>query len=243
MRRVPWELLALPALVVARLLPETGAGLYARLAAATVCLLVPGSLVARALGRPSVSAAIGWSLTGLFGAAAVMFAVHSSLWLALGLYGAAGVVALPFALRRSGSDPVPGRWIVAGVGVLFGIALWHVAGSLDGDALFHLARIRKLEAFGGLHLRTVDEFRDGGLHPGYAFPLWHVLLALVARLGGVDPAAALLHEASVLVPIAFVVVFEAGVAVFRTAWGGAAVVLAQVALIGSRPDTEGRMPR
>jgi hypothetical protein len=233
MRRLPWELLALPALGITRLLPETGGGLYLRLAAATVCLLLPGALVARALGRPSVSAALGWSLTGLFGASAVMFAVHGSLGLGLGLYAAVGVVALPFALRRRGDDePVPARWIVAGVGVLFGIALWHVAGSLDGDALFHLARVRKLEAFGDLHLRTVDEFRDGGLHPGYAFPLWHVLLALVARVGGVDSGAVLLHEASVLVALAFVVVFEAGVAIFRTAWAGGAVLLGQAALVG-----------
>ena len=28
----------------------------------------------------------------------------------------------------------------------------------------------------------VDEFADGGLHPGYAFPLWHGFLALVARV-------------------------------------------------------------
>jgi hypothetical protein len=233
MRRFPWELLALPALGVARLLPETGGGLYLRLAAATACLLLPGALVARALGSPSVSAALGWSLAGLFGASAVMFAAHGSLGLGLGLYAAVGVVALPFAFRRrEDGEPVPARWIVAGAGVLFGIAVWHVAGSLDGDALFHLARVRKLEAFDDLHLRTVDEFADGGLHPGYAFPLWHVLLALVARVGGVDPGAVVLHEASVLVPLAFVAVYEAGVAVFRAAWAGAAVLVGQAALIG-----------
>jgi len=239
MRRSPWELLALPALGLARLLPESGGGLYLRLAAATACLLIPGSLVARALGRPSLSAALGWSLAGLFGASAVVFAVHGSLWLALGLYGAIGVAALPFAFRPREGRSSRGAWIVAGVGALFGIALWHVAGSLDGDALFHLARVRKLDAFGDLHLRTVDEFADGGLHPGYAFPLWHVLLALIARVAGVDPGAVLLREASVLVPVGFVVVLEAGVAVFRTAWAGAAVLLAQVAFVGLAPGHGG----
>ena len=238
-RAVPWELLALPALVVARTLPETGAGLWARLAAATACLLLPGALMARALRRPSLAAALGWSLTGLFGASAVMFALHGSLWLTLGIYGAMGAAALPFAWRGSRVERVPGRWLVAAAGLLFGVALWHVAGSLEGDALFHLARVRKLDAFGDLHLRTVDEFRDGGLHPGYAFPLWHVLLALVARLGAVDPGAVLLHEASVLAPAAFLVGFEAGVAIFRTAWAGAAVLLAQVALIAMAPGHGG----
>ena len=71
------------------------------------------------------------------------------------------------------------------LGVLAGVLVWHVAGTLDGDALFHLARVRKLLAFADLHLRTLDEFKDGGLHPGYAFPLWHLFLAFVARLSGV----------------------------------------------------------
>ena len=50
--------------------------------------------------------------------------------------------------------------------------------------------------FDELLLERVDEFVDGGLHPGYAFPLWHAFLALVAKLAGVDPADVVLHEAS-----------------------------------------------
>ena len=69
-----------------------------------------------------------------------------------------------------------------------------MAGQVEGDGLFHLARIRKLMAFDSLHLRTVDEFRDGGLHPGYAFPLWHGFLAGVARIAGVDPEQVVRHE-------------------------------------------------
>jgi hypothetical protein len=234
--RWPWELLALPALALAHALPETGAGLYARLAAATACLLVPGALVARALGRPSLFGALSWSLAGLALSGAVVFAVEGSLWLALGLYAAIGAVALPFSVarprRRADREVRAVGVAVFAAGVGFGIALWHIAGSLDGDALFHLARVRKLEAFDALGLATVNEFADGGLHPGYAFPLWHLLLALVARLADVDPEAAMLHEPSVLVPLAFAVVYEAGVAVLRTAWAGVAAVLAQVGLTG-----------
>ena len=36
---------------------------------------------------------------------------------------------------------------------------------------------------------AADEFADGGLHPGYAFPLWHAFLALVGKLAGEDLAA------------------------------------------------------
>jgi hypothetical protein len=128
---------------------------------------------------------------------------------------------------------------VLGLGALFGIALWQLAPQVDGDALFHLARVRKLEAFGSLSLGDVNEFADGGLHPGYAFPLWHSLLALVAGLADVDPALVVRHEATVLAPIAFLVAYEAGYALFRSRAGAVAVLLAQVALIGLAPARGG----
>jgi hypothetical protein len=231
-RRLPWELVALPALVLARLAPAYGVGLGLRLATATACLLVPGSLLARAFGRPGAAGALACSLGGLFVASVVMFAAHGTLWLALLLYAALGIAALPYALAaHPRSSPLPGAFGVAALGLVFGVALWRVAGSLGGDALFHLARIRKLEAFHALTLHRVDEFVDGGLHPGYAFPLWHVLLALVSRVAAVDPPRVVLHEATVLVPLAFVVAYEAGAAVFRSAWSALSVVLAQVAII------------
>jgi hypothetical protein len=240
--RWPWELLALPAVALAHVFPETGAGLYVRLAAATLCLLVPGALVARAFGQQSVSATLAWSLAGLTAASALMFAAEGPLWWALVLYAGIGAVALPFAVMRPLDSPTPFALGVAAAGVGFGIALWSIAGQLDGDALFHLARVRKLDAFDNLTLDSVNEFVDGGLHPGYAFPLWHVLMALVAWLAGVDPGAALLHEPSVLVPVAFLVAYEAGVAILRTAWGGIAALLAAVALTGLAPGKGGAYP-
>jgi hypothetical protein len=251
-KRVPWVLAALPALGVARLCPETGWGLWVRLAAATACLLVPGALVARAARVPGFSAALAWSLGALFLATAVMFAVHSSLGLALILLAVVTAAALAAAALRPSNTVLQGpegpktpaqataegssNTVLQGIGVGiagagFGIALWFVMRHLTGgDDLFHLARVRKLDDLGGLSLRSVDEFRDGGLHPGYAFPLWHAFLALVARLAGVDPTRVVLHEASVLVPAAFLVAWESGKAVFRSAWGGLAVLVAQVAM-------------
>ena len=239
MRRIPWELAALPALGVARLLPGEGVGLGLRLWAATTCVLVPGSLVARALRRPGCSATVAWSLAGLFVAGSVMFAAHSSLGLALGLYAAVGLAALPFAFRRPVASAATGVAGVVLLGVAFGIALWHVAPALGGDALFHLARVRKLDAFGSLSLRTVDEFRDGGLHPGYAFPLWHLLLALVTKLAGVDAGLVLRHEATVFAPLALAIAYEAGVAVFRSAWLGLGAMLAQATTIAVAPGRGG----
>ena len=113
--------------------------------------------------------------------------------------------------------------------------LWHVAGEIGGDGLFHLARVRKLEAFDSLSLEAVDEFVDGGLHPGYAFPLWHGFLALVARVAFLDPSEVVLHEASVLAPLALLVAYEAGYALFRRVGPAVAVVCAQVGVTALAP--------
>jgi uncharacterized protein DUF6541 len=194
--------------------------LYLRLAGATLLLLAPGALLAR-----SAAGALVTSLALIFGSMVVVFATGSSLTLALWLLLAAGLAAIPVGLRRRtlrGTDPI---WLaVLGVGVLGGILLWHVLPDPSGDALFHLARVRKLVAFDDLSLEGVGEFVDGGLHPGYAFPLWHGFLALVAKLAGVDPTEVVVHEAAVLAPLSFLVVYEAGAAVFRSRWLGVATL-------------------
>jgi hypothetical protein len=214
--------------------------LYLRLAGATAVVLLPGLLFANGLGLPGLAPGVVLALAGLAVSLAVTFVVHGSLWLALGLYGALGLGAFALAIGRR-ARPRIGRveLLVVLVGVAFGIALWHVAGAVEGDGLFHLARVRKLEAFGSLKLRTVDEFRDGGLHPGYAFPLWHGFLAAVARIGGVDPADVLRHEPSLLAPLAFAVAYEAGYALFRSAPAAVAVVLGSVVPIALAPGGGG----
>ena len=214
--------------------------LWLRLAVATAVLLAPGFFVARALRMRSTSATLAWSVALVAGALALTFAVHGSLWLTLGLDLGAGAVAAPFALRRRPvGERLPGRGGVLLAGLVLGALLWGIEGVLRGDAIFHLGRIRKLEDFGSLSLRTVDEFKDGGLHPGYAFPLWHGWLALVARVADVDPASVVLHEPSILAPIALLVAYEMGCAVFRSAWLGAATMVAQVALIVFAPGSGG----
>jgi hypothetical protein len=231
--------LAAPALVgalaLARLLPAEGAGLGLRLALATACVLLPGALVARALGLSGAAPTLGLGFGTLFLAQLAVFAFEQSLTLALAALGAIALAAAPFAARRVPTGVVPGALPVLGLGALFGIALWQLAPQVDGDALFHLARVRKLEAFGSLSLDDVNEFADGGPHPGYAFPLWHGLLALVARLADVDAALVVRYEAAVLAPVAFLVAYEAGYALFRSRAGAVAVLLAQVALIGLAP--------
>ena len=222
-------LLALPLLGVARLLPATGAGLWLRLVSASLVLFVPGALVAGAVRLRGASHALAWTLASLALALLVVFVVHTHVWVALVVLGAIALAAAPFAFRVAAGPSSSATLGVVLVGFAFGIALWHVAGVVHGDALFHLGRVRKLDALGSLHVRSADEFADGGLHPGYAFPLWHGFLALVAKLAGVDPTKVVLHEPSALVPIAFATTYEAGRALFRTVWLGLAVLVATVA--------------
>ena len=186
-------------------------------------VLAPGALVARALGLRSASATVAWSVGLVFAALAVTFLTTSSLTLTLVLVLGAGLVALPFAVRQTRPHVrVPGRGPMLAAGTALGIALWHVAGNVGGDGFFHLARVQKLLAFDDLSLSSANEFADGGLHPGYAFPLWHGLLALVAKVSGADPVDVVLHGPSVLAPLVVVVAYEAGWALFRRAVPAAA---------------------
>src|SRR6478609_1139095 len=241
-QRVPPLLLAVPLLGVARLLPEHGFGLWLRLAAASLVLVMPGRLVARALGRNGPAEAFAWSVALVAGALAVTFAVHASLDLTLALVLVAGAVALPFSWRQRHEQAPRARGLVAVAGVALGALVWSIEGTVKGDAIFHLGRIRKLDDFGSLSLRAVDEFKDGGLHPGYAFPLWHGWLALVARLAGVDPTQVVLHESSLLVPVALVLAFEMGRVLFRSSAAGIATMLAQVGMIALAPGDGGAYP-
>ncbi len=207
---------------------------YLRLAFGTVLVLLPGLL----LGR-MVSEVVAWAMAALFVAWAVVFTVHGDVVLAVGLLALLSAGAFALRTRVPGTRRVPGTGWVVVAGVLLGWLLWHTAGAVVGDGLFHEGRIRKLLDFGNLHLRTVDEFKDGGLHPGYAFPLWHEFDATVAWLSGLDPAVVLRHEPSLLVPLAVAAAYEAGAAVFRAAWGGVSVALAQVATFCFAPGHGG----
>ncbi|MBV8257351.1 MAG: hypothetical protein JO073_05980 [Actinobacteria bacterium] len=239
--RVPPLLGALPLLGIAYLLPAgDGFGLWLRLVAATLVVLLPGRLVAHALGLRGAAPALAWTCALVAGALAITVALHGSLDLTLALVLATGAVAFfPAARRRQRPESPRVRGAIVLAGLALGGALWFIEGVVAGDALFHLGRIRKLDDLGALSLHAVGEFRRGGLHPGYAFPLWHAFLALVAKVGGVDPTQVALHESSILAPLALLLAFEMGVAVFRSTALGVATTLGQVALILLAPGNGG----
>jgi hypothetical protein len=231
-------------LLLSRLLPEHGIGLAARLGAAAVCLLLlPGALVLRALAWPrepglAVAASIALSLGIAFVAFAFTFLVNGTLWLTIGVIAViAAAAAIPAARAQTALRP-DREWrivgAVAAAGLAFGALLWWAMDGLGtGDALFHLARARKLaEADVLSSVAVANEYRDGGLHPGYGFPLWHGVLAAIAKLAGVDVTLVALHLNSLLAPLAFVVAYAAGTALFGSWAGGVAVLAAQVAQLG-----------
>jgi hypothetical protein len=236
-------------LAVGRLLPPHGPGLALRLAGAAACvLLLPGAFVVRAL-RPSFSigvdlaAALAWSLVAVFLALAVTFAVAGTLSVTVALLGI--LMAAVFALSlRARAGRLARRELLAALGLtVLGAALagtlWWATGTIGGslgptvsDALFHLARVRKLDDGGDLtSVGVVNDLAGADVHPGYAFPLWHGALALIARLGGVDPTLVVLYLPAILAPLSVLVAYGAGRALFRSWAGGVAVALGQLALV------------
>ena len=219
----------------------TAIELYVSLTVATGLVLAPAASRARALGVRSVSASLGWSLVLMFGALAVTFALGSTLTVTLALLAIAAVAtaAIRFARGWPTAASIPGRAWAFSWGALVGVLLWWVVPTVQGDGLFHLARTRKLLELDELSLDRVSEFADGSLHPGYAFPLWHGFLALIARLSGTDPEQVVVHLPSLLAPLAVVIAYEVGWALFRRTWAAGAVAAAQVAIICLAPGQGG----
>ena len=239
--------LTAPALLgLARLLPAEGLGLALRLAAAAACvLLVPGGIFVRAMSRPhtfgvrSRRRSPGASPRSPERSRSRSLEARSRR--RCGCSPVSRALPRPRPLRAPVASEPSERKALVGVAVagsLFAGAVWWTANTIYGDGLFHLARGRKLESFDLTSLSVVNEFRDGGLHPGYAFPLWHSACALVARLADVDPATALVHLPAILTPLAIVLAYAAGAALFRSPGAGIATAAAQVGLLGfSRSGT------
>ena len=219
----------------------TNIALYLRLAFATAVVLAPGWALARALGVRTVSATLAWSLAVLFAALSLTFLLQATLTVTLVVLLVVLPAAAAIRLLRTPTleTSVPGRWVTGGAGALLGVLLWSVAGSVQGDGLFHLGRVRKLVELDELSLKAVGEFADASLHPGYAFPLWHGCLGLVAKIAGTDPEQVVLHLPSILAPLAVLVAYEAGHALFQSRPAAVAVVAAQVGLIALAPGSGG----
>ncbi len=215
--------------------------LYVKLAVATALVLAPGWLLARSLGIRSASATLAWSLAVVFAGLAVTFALGGRIALTLVVLGIVAAVASARGVQHGWPhvETLPGRSRALFWGAIVGLVLWVAAPTVQGDGLFHLARIRKLLDLHDLSLDRVSEFVDGSLHPGYAFPLWHGFVALIAKLAGEDPERVVVHLPSILAALAVVVAYEAGWALFRRTWAAGVTAAAQVAMICFAPGQGG----
>jgi hypothetical protein len=229
-------------LAVAHALPATGLGAAIRLAvAATIVLLLPGALILRAVRWPetigvAVAASFLLSVAVALIALAAAFAVGGDLTFALAAGGAVTLVALLVSVIAAH----PAQWgrrdllAVAGIAVAVipaAVVVWRLHIRPTGDDIFHLARVLKLEALPELSsLDVVGEFENGGLHPGYAVPLWHGIVAAIARIAGVDAETTLLHLGQVAAPLTAVLAYGVGRALFGSWAGGLAAFAAQFAL-------------
>ena len=236
------------ALGVAQLLPETGAGAAVRLAAAgAFVLLLPGGLILHAVGWPgnlgvALAGSFAVSLVVAFACLALVFVVEASIVVAAIALAVLVMCALAVAvLARSEEkrneeqeDTRPVVWVILGSLPLI-VLVWWAAGPIQGDGLFHLARVRKLQEMETLAgVGVVNQFQDGSIHSGYAFPLWHGALALVGQLAGVDATQVFLYLPALLVPLVLVVLYGAGSRLFGHWAGGVAVVAVQVAAVLAR---------
>ena len=140
----PILLLSLPLLGVARLLPAHGFGLWLRLVAASLVAVVAGgarrtrTAAARRFGDRGVGARRARARARCSSSSCTARSCWRSLCSASSARRAAVRAACRLGAARVGhaGDRVSRARVR--------VALWHVAGVVTGDALFHLGRVQKL---------------------------------------------------------------------------------------------------
>ena len=240
-RRIPFAALVLGSLAtcgLVSLLPSTGPLVPLKFAAATFGVLVlPGAVILRLLGWPrSPAAALPgcavWSVTALAPGFGLMLLldrgpVVAVLWLLL-------VVGVGLLLGRGKPVEVdlpplsPSVLVLAGGIVGFSALLWLGSWPNIGDAVEHIARMRKIGELDPP--RSLDELGllppGTGLHPGYAFPLWHATGAVVAWLSGLEETFVFRYWPSLLIVFVAAAMYRAGRVMFGCAAAGVAACVA-----------------
>ena len=124
-------------------------------------------------------------------------------------------------------DLSPGTLVFGGAVLLFAFLVAIGSWNNIGDAVEHIARMRKItkldppRSLGDLGLLPPGT----GLHPGYAFPLWHASGAVIARTSGLDPSDVFRIWPSILMPFIAAAIFDAGRQMFRSRAAGVGVFL------------------
>ncbi len=234
---VPVILVGVAICGLATVLP-TGHGLMpVKLAIATWgTLILPGAVILRLLGWPrSLSAAIGgcatWSVAAVAAGFVLMLATDGGrfvalLWLIAVI--AVGLISRTWQACRSRAAPVGRPAAARGeLGRPFMAVLWLGSWNNVGDAVEHIARMRKISELNPP--RALDQLGllppDAGLHPGYAFPLWHAVGAVIVWLSGLEETVMFRYWPVALFPIVGAVIYRAGSVVFGSRAAGIATLV------------------
>jgi hypothetical protein len=123
--------------------------------------------------------------------------------------------------------PVPLLLFGAGV-ALVSVYVWIGSWTNIGDAVEHIARMRKITELDppAQHLDQLGLLPPGtGLHPGYAFPLWHAAGGVVVWMSGIEETIMFRFWPSVLLPFIACAVYRAGREVFGCWQAGVATCI------------------
>jgi hypothetical protein len=233
---VPVILVGVAICGLATVLP-TGHGLMpVKLAIATWgTLILPGAVILRLLGWPrSLSAAIGgcatWSVAAVAAGFVLMLATDGGRFVAL--LWLLAVIAVGLILGRGKPVEVElrlsaGLLLLVASSVAFMAVLWLGSWNNVGDAVEHIARMRKISELNPP--RALDELGllppDAGLHPGYAFPLWHAVGAVIVWLSSLEETVMFRYWPVALFPIVGAVIYRAGSVVFGSRAAGIATLV------------------
>jgi hypothetical protein len=238
--RVPFAsivLLGLVACALVALLPNADALVPVKLAVATYgTLVLPGAVILRLLGWPrsptaALPACAAWSVAALAAGLVLMLLtdgglVVAVLWL-LFVIGAGLVVGrgkpVEMDVRPSGAV-----LLFVGAVAVFSALVWIGSYNNTADAVEHIARMRKITELDPP--RSLAELGllppDSGLHPGYAFPLWHAAGAVIVWISGLEETVMFRFWPSILVPFVAAAVYRAGRTMFGCRAAGAATCVA-----------------
>lgn len=226
-----------------QLLPEGPLPTALGLTLATILIVfVPGLALLRAFGWPDTPSAL-LALSAIWSIAMVGLSLWAGFALETHVSGAIMILAVLTlgAIAAGHGRPLP-RYeradilpfaVAFGVGCLFALVVaWDpVASVTAGDWIEHLGRVRKITSLPRLSSLEAIQIvaPETGLHPVYAFPLWHGSMAYIASISGLDPGSVVLHISVLLAPLAAVAAYHAGLMVFGSRRLGLAVLAAQLA--------------
>ena len=252
--RLPFNALVIAGVVLAAtvtMLPALVPAAMSLVVATLATLLLPGAVILRLLGWPrsiavAAVASATWSVAALAPGLVLVFVLEWGFSVAVVWLLAVTLVGLVVGWRRPAEIDVVGPRSIAMLCALtvgFMVMLYLGAHNNVGDAIEHIARMRKLT-----ELNPPRDLADinllppsGGLHAGYAFPLWHAVIGIVVWIGRLEETQVFRYLPTLLFPFVAAAWYRAARTMFGCRAAGAAAVLALLAAFSFPDAGVGRM--